>query len=389
MRRAIFGAVLLLGGLLLAVPASAFQYADCNGHPCAWQSMPPAYEIQEPLGVDIEDEAAVEEIQASFNRWDFNHQTFCAPLAFDYQGRTATKKPTVQDYHNVISFRTSNWLVSADALAITLLYSDSSGKLREADIVFNAVNYRWTAGESDTADNLYSIRATLTHEAGHFWGLDHSSDKFATMNAYYKPNIVVEDLDEDDIRAAAERYCDTPLPADDADEQNDSFSYFADLGDRTEVTDRRLYDDDWYRLDLKQGKRLKLIVTDESPDRYKRLELYDLQNNLVDEQDCIGDCAQALGEAGEARRVALRITGGFDHHTVETARYDIRFAQVKPGDEGNLTDDDSADTAVDAQGGNGRGCGCAVGAGRSEADWGFAATALLLGAALLRRRPVR
>lgn len=384
MRQALRWAVLLVGAVLIASPAWAFQYADCKGRACAWNEMPVAYAIQKPLGVSIDDDAAVAEIQASFNRWDHQHQTLCAPLGFTYQGRLETNKPQAQDFKNVVSFQSANWWLSPEALAVTVMYYDTAGWLREADIVFNAEDYHWTTDESDESKNRYAIRPTLTHEVGHFWGLDHSEETMATMYAYYKASIVAEDLDEDDIRGAAERYCESALPTDDADEQNDSFAFFADLGERTEIT-ARLYDDDWYRLDLQAGKRLKLIVADESPERYKRLELYDLQGDRVDEQDCHGDCAQVLGEAGAARRVALRILGGFDNHGVETARYTVRFKQVLPGDEGQLSDDDSVDETDDADSGGGNRCGCAVGVGESPADLGFAALAVLAGLAAWRR----
>jgi MYXO-CTERM domain-containing protein len=385
MRRGLIGGLFVLA-LLAAAPAWAYEYSDCGGTDCRWDGMPIRYYVRDPLGVDLDEDRALAEIRASFDRWDHRHQTLCEPLSFDYQGRFESNEGSEQNLKNVVYFETGYWPFGGEALAVTLLWYDQDGFLREADIAFNAGDYLWTTETADPANNVYGVRQTLTHEAGHVWGLDHSADKYATMYAYYKSNIAPEDLDYDDIAGAADRYCGELPPADDLDEPNDSYAYFGELDGVTTLDNRRLYDDDWYRLTLAEGMRLKLTVTDESPKRYKSLELRDLDGNLVDQQRCDGDCAQALGDAGAERRVALVIRGDFDEHQVETTRYTIRLKQVLPGDEGPLTDDDGGDDDDDS----GRGCLCHAGppAGKPVGDWLFLWVVILLAALFIRRRVV-
>ena len=210
--------------LIAAGPAVAFEYSDCAGQICQWDSYPISYYVRQPLGVDLADGPTVTALRKSIERWNYDRQTFCAPLEFRYDGRRESETPGAQDNRNTVFFETDLWLFGKQALAVTTLWFDNTGTLREADIAFNAMDYRWSLDTNDPQNAIYEIRPTLTHEAGHFWGLDHTAVKSATMYAYYTSRFRTEDLDEDDIQAAAELFCGEPLPADDADEPNDGFT---------------------------------------------------------------------------------------------------------------------------------------------------------------------
>ena len=380
MRKLVLCFILCLPLLAALGPAFAFEYAECNGNPCQWDTFPVQYYIHEPLGVDLAEDDAVSALRQSVERWNHDRQTFCEPLAFGYQGRIESDAANSQDNHNIVSFETDFWLFGPEALAVTVLWFDASGTLQEADIAFNAINWHWTLGAANPSEGLYSVRPTLTHEAGHFWGLGHSHLKEATMYAFYKPTNYAQDLDEDDIQAAAHAFCGEALPADDGSEQNDSFFGPAQVDGQTTLADRRLYDDDWYKLTLQKGLRLKVTVFDESSVRFKYLELYDVKENLIGRERCDGDCAQALGEAGEERLVTLRVYGDFDNHAVETALYSLVLEQVAPGEEGELTDDDGPAGGDDDDDGNR--CGCAVSAADTGANL-FGALIMIGGIGLL------
>jgi len=352
---------------LAATPAFAYLYVDCNGQPCEWGEYPISYFIRQPLGVNIDDAAAVEELRLAVERWNNGRQTFCEPLSFEYQGRRKTGNGFSQDHINLIFFETNNWPFGQDALALTMLWYTSAGELREADIGFNAIDFQWKTGPTASDSTVYGIRSTLTHEAGHFWGLDHSDNSFATMYEVYKRNILPEDLDEDDIRAAADRFCTGQMPSDDPLEQNDSPFYFTELDGVPGYSDLRLYDDDWFRVTLPAGKRVKLLVADNLTKRYKSLELYDVNGNLLDRQRCDGDCAQALGEAGEERRLALLIQGDFDNHPIESQLYGFEIQFVDPGQEGDLYDDEDGG-GENSNPADRRGCGCSLSSGNGAAD---------------------
>ena len=321
-----------------AAPAGAFTFTDCNGFQCEWGKYPVPFYVRNPLGATFEDEdAALSEIEASFHRWEYKRQTFCKPLEFTYAGRAKTADPAVYDQKNLVYFENELWLYGSDALAITTCWYDQTGEMKDCDIAINAVSHHWSI---DGAPGTYSIRSTLTHEVGHFWGLDHSSIMWATMYAYYNANNKPEDLDGDDIKAAAVRYCTGEMPADDLEEPNDSFGSAKFLLDRTELNDLRLYDDDWWRIDLQQGRRIKITAQDDRSDRAKYFELYEENGELVDREFCLGDCAQALGEAGAARAVYLRVDGDFDNRHITDELYNLLIEQILPGEEGDLHDDD-------------------------------------------------
>ena len=344
--------------VLIAAPAAwGYVFTLCNNEPCYWNDYPVTYYVRDPLGVNLDEEAVLAEIQASFQRWDYEHQTFCSPLKFKYGGRITVDPPAVMDHKNVIFFEAENWKYGAEALAITTCwFVQGQSAFVDCDIAINAVNYDWSI---DGENGGLRIRPTLTHEIGHFWGLDHSPNNMATMYAYYNDNhAIAEDLDEDDVRAAAATFCPDEMPQDDAQEQNDSFDLARVLPDpQTDMSDLRLYDDDWWRFDLTAGMRLKVSARDDDPARLKWLELYDETGALADRQRCDGDCAQALGEAGAARPVTLRVTGDFDENHVQSERYSLALEFVTPGQEGELYDDDpeGADDSGDDDNG---GCGC-------------------------------
>lgn len=363
-RRALLPILLFLPWLAPGA-VQAFDYADCGGQACRWGDYPIEYHIAEPLGVSLDETIALAEIQASIERWSAGRQTLCEPLSFSYSGRAPAGAPGTYDGRSVVSFITDDWLWGDETLALTALWYNDAGTVQEADIAFNAVDYQWATGAEVEGDGVYALRPTLTHEAGHFWGLGHSLERRATMYAYYLTRNAAEDLDEDDIRGAAERFCDEPLPADDSFEQNDVFAFPARMEEVAAGDELRLYDDDWFVMQLASDRRVKVTVRDESTARYKILELYNENGECVDAQDCYGDCAQALGAAGEERWVKLRVAGDFDNQALETARYRLTVEQVVPGQEGELTDDDDGGAgAADADGDDDDddNCGCGVGA---------------------------
>ena len=66
--------------------------------------------------------------------------------------------------------------------ALTILtYNRQTGAIADADILLDAADFTFCTSKCKDTDN--SLCNTLTHEAGHLLGLDHSSDSEATMYA--------------------------------------------------------------------------------------------------------------------------------------------------------------------------------------------------------------
>lgn len=111
----------------------------------------------------------------------------CGEQGFDTEGPNA----------NVIVFRDDDWPYSSRALALTTVtYGLDTGVIRDADMEIN------TAGVEFTFDDVapaYDFQSIITHEAGHFLGLAHSSVEGSTMVlSYEKGTTDLRSLDADD-----------------------------------------------------------------------------------------------------------------------------------------------------------------------------------------------
>ncbi len=73
-----------------------------------------------------------------------------------------------------------DWFFGPYLVALTSLhYNTSTGKLREADIFFNGMD--WNFGNIQTGDFRADFGTIFTHELGHFLGLGHSQAGKSTM----------------------------------------------------------------------------------------------------------------------------------------------------------------------------------------------------------------
>ncbi len=93
----------------------------------------------------------------------------------------------------------------ASQLALTTLtFEVDTGLLLDADVELNSRQFAFSTDPSEAEVDLLSI---VTHEAGHFLGLDHSTDDLATMRASYPlADTAQRDLSEDDVDAICSVY---------------------------------------------------------------------------------------------------------------------------------------------------------------------------------------
>ncbi len=108
---------------------------------------------------------------------------------------------------NILLFQDTKWEYAGvdNTLAkTTVTFNDETGEILDADIEINHANNNFTI--SDMVID-YDLEAVLTHEVGHFIGLDHSPDFSATMFAGYEPGTTEQRTpEEDDILALCEAY---------------------------------------------------------------------------------------------------------------------------------------------------------------------------------------
>jgi hypothetical protein len=110
--------------------------------------------------------------------------------------------------HDVIVFDDDAWPHDdpVNTLALTTVtYGVDDGKIFEAYTEVNSFQNQLTTTEPPAPDSAgYDLQAILTHEAGHFLGLAHSTDTTAIMYAFYKPGAIALTADDVDAICAAQ-----------------------------------------------------------------------------------------------------------------------------------------------------------------------------------------
>jgi MYXO-CTERM domain-containing protein len=108
---------------------------------------------------------------------------------------------------NIFMFRDDEWMASipGSALALTTVsYDSKTGEILDADVEVNGTGGNITNGRPTDGADLPSI---MTHEIGHFLGLDHSPKPSATMFITYKAGSGnLRALDPDDVEAICAIY---------------------------------------------------------------------------------------------------------------------------------------------------------------------------------------
>jgi hypothetical protein len=128
---------------------------------------------------------------------------------------------------NIVVFREDVWPYAGAENAIgltTTRFDTTTGALWDADIELNAATQSLSLGDPITGDDLLSV---LTHEAGHFLGLSHSSDGAATMRAIYDPTRdgdTFRSLEDDDVAGICAVYPANRKPATASCENRHGFS---------------------------------------------------------------------------------------------------------------------------------------------------------------------
>ena len=162
-----------------------------NGAELYWESgcIFLSFDSEGTTHLPASDEIAL--LQQVFQTWR-SAVASCSYLEFSFDGIEATSGGF--DGKNVVKFLEDFWgrpatedsaeqRYSPEAAALTTLFfvndpeSPRNGEILDGDIEMNAVNFRVSAeGNSDAPGNgcLSDLANTLTHEAGHLMGLDHT-----------------------------------------------------------------------------------------------------------------------------------------------------------------------------------------------------------------------
>jgi len=112
----------------------------------------------------------------------------------------------------------SEWTGSGNSptwIAITKIAHDpTTGEIVDADIEINDGGYAFSYDDTPGVNEV-DFLSMLTHELGHFFGLDHSDESSATMFATYATSPVAaleaRSLSQDDIDGVCALYTDVPV----------------------------------------------------------------------------------------------------------------------------------------------------------------------------------
>ncbi len=146
-----------------------------------WTTAAP-YSLQSAGSVDLGGFATTEaEVRRGMDDWT---RVACTSLTTAYGG-TVSSLPRGGDGVSSIGWRESAWPYDTNAIGVTTPQFWRS--ITEADMEMNSVNFTWTTDSGrGSRVNAYSI---ITHEAGHYYGLDHSAEESAIMYFAYSGGI--------------------------------------------------------------------------------------------------------------------------------------------------------------------------------------------------------
>ncbi|TXD38568.1 matrixin family metalloprotease [Lujinxingia vulgaris] len=190
----------------------------CNGYPqipVVWPSLTVPYHINEVGSPNLHpDQNTIpaeleQDIVSAFDAWNAPD---CSEFTLEYQGTTVFQAgfddtPPV-DNLNVFVFQDESWPTrNGQAIALTTVtYRMTDGQILDADIEMNGADYVFTNSENGEAGTM-DLRNTLTHEVGHFLGLDHAPNPDTTMYATAREGeIEKRDLHPGDIEGLCTIY---------------------------------------------------------------------------------------------------------------------------------------------------------------------------------------
>ena len=190
-----------------------------SGEPLSWPSMCVGFSMQRDGTQWIPMADVLPIVHAAFAEWsdrdcDGGGQSTIAFVELDMIDCHEAEHNPSDPNANVILFQDSRWTYTdADnTLAkTTVTYDTATGEIFDADIEINHAHNGYTLtdppGECSAANDCYDLQSVLTHEIGHFIGLDHTKASTATMNAgYTRATTELRSLEPDDVDAVCGVY---------------------------------------------------------------------------------------------------------------------------------------------------------------------------------------
>lgn len=182
--------------------------------PIVWPSMPVSYVVNAANGAQLDVDGAVYAVVSAASAWEWVQGS---AVNLEFTGSSAVAAAS-HDGVNAVYF-SDDWPADASLLALTTVWSESTGKAVGFDIRINTRDHEWTL-DPEAEPDKNDLQNTLAHEFGHALGFGHlDDDREATM---YPSAPVGEqgkrDLTDADAAMAATVYPDGSTPDAESDE---------------------------------------------------------------------------------------------------------------------------------------------------------------------------
>lgn len=209
-KRFVFAAplfALLFGIFGLSYSGYAFVSLQAGNLPFYWANSTITFTINEVADPGTSDESDVAAVRLGFEAWSkvpSSRLDFVEDTSSQSRARTDWR---ADNLHTVLWDTTNEsgfFGPGSGLVAITPVdFDPSSGRILDADILFNGTKPFSTSGDAGKFD----IQNIATHEVGHFVGFDHSAVVGATMNPFANTTDTrLRSLEADDIAAAGAIY---------------------------------------------------------------------------------------------------------------------------------------------------------------------------------------
>ena len=171
-------ALLLIFGVSFTA-ADAYVRIRISGKNLAWSSPNITWRLNTTGSDDIDDESFIPAIEHGFQVWE---DVTGSTLNFTRGADTTSVDPAPNSTH-IVAFdegNSSGYFPSGSGIvAITpISFNTVNGNILDADILFNGSQFNFS---TDGSPGTFDVQDVLTHEIGHFVGLDHSPQVSGTM----------------------------------------------------------------------------------------------------------------------------------------------------------------------------------------------------------------